>query len=242
MIMEEPIRHFYSNKGFDRSRINDYVIGDKYIAILNTSGYIGVCATLGTSMNDRLLGGGIPDLDDPADRIILNAYYNSIFNYERDYDDIRDIFDRIDFSRYRRIVMIGYFESLYDKFIQKSIELEVFDIHKESKILSEISKMEDSLRGARTIILTGTTIFNNTFKDIVSLTPDGCNIFLLGPSNILSEEMFRYPNIKVVFGSVFRPDDRSLLDKIAEGCGTRAFLPYLKKVYIVKNDYRYEIQ
>lgn len=240
--MEEPIKHFYLSRGFDTGNIKECVIGDKYVAILNTSGNIGVCATLGNKMNDRLLSKGEPDLNSPVDRIILTAYYNSIFNYERDYDDIRDIFDRIDFSKHRRIVMIGYFESLYDKFIQKNIELEVFDIHKESKILSDISRMEDSLRGAQTIILTGTTIFNNTFNDIAKVTPDGCNIFLLGPSNILSEEMFRYPNIKVVFGSVFRPGDRSVLDKVAGGYGTRGFLPYLKKVYIIKNDYKDEFQ
>ncbi len=240
--MDEPIKYFYSITGFDRAHIKDCVVGDKYTAILNKSGNIGVCATLDTKMNDKLLVEGDPDLNNPVHRIILNAYYNSILNYERDYNDVKDIFDRIDFSKHRRIVMIGYFESLYDKFSQNRIPLEVFDIHKESHILSDISKMEESLMGAETIILTGTTIFNNTFNDIVRVTPEGCNIFLLGPSNILSEEMFRYPNIKVVFGSVFSPDDRRVLDKVARGDGTRGFLPYLQKVYIIKNDYRDEIQ
>lgn len=239
--MEEPLRHFYSIRGFDRSDIKKYVIGDKYVAILHSSGNIGVCATLGTKMDDKLLIDGQADLDKPAHRIILNAYYNAIFNYERDYDDICDIFDRIDFSKYSRIVMIGYFESLYDKFSENSINLEVFDINKESNVLTDISKMKESLKGAETIILTGTTIFNNTFNDIVSITPPGCKIFLLGPSNILSEEMFRYPNIKVVFGSVFKRNDDRVLEKIESGYGTRGFLPYLNKVYIISEDYRNEI-
>ncbi|MBN1387659.1 MAG: hypothetical protein JW965_04385 [Bacteroidales bacterium] len=240
--MDEPIKYFYSIKGFDRADISECVLGEKYVAIMNNSGNIGVCATLGNKMNDKLLAGEQPDIGNQIHRIILNAYYNSICNYERNYEDIKDIFDCIDFSKYRRIVMIGYFESLYDKFSLNNIHLEVFDIHKESHILSDLSNMKESLKEAETIILSGTTIFNNTFNDIVDQTPDKCNIFLLGPSNILSEEMFRYRNIKVVFGSVFNPGDRRVLNSIASGHGTRGFLPYLNKVYIIKDNYRNEIQ
>ncbi len=240
--MEEPVKHFYKLIGFNRTNIREYVIGEKYVAIMNSSGNIGVCSTLGTRMNDSILSGGVPDLDNPVHRIILNAYFNSICNYERDYSDIKDIFDSIDFSKHGRIVMVGYFESLYQKFCKKGITVEVFDIHKESHILSDISKMEESLSGAEIIILSGTTIFNNTFNGIVDIVPAGCNIFLLGPSNILSEELFRYPDIKVVFGSVFGRDDHRVMELFGSGHGTRGVLPYLKKVYIVRDDYRHEIQ
>ncbi|MDT8400262.1 MAG: DUF364 domain-containing protein [Bacteroidales bacterium] len=240
--MEEPIKHFYSLRGFDRSNIKKWAIGEKYIAIMNQSGNIGVCATLGTKMNERLIFEGEADTDDPAHRIILNAYFNSILNYERDYSDIKDIFESVDFSRYRRIVMVGYFESLYQKFLHKGLPLEVFDIQKQSHILSDLSKMENSLSGAEAIILTGTTVFNKTFNELIGIAPDNCSIFLLGPSNILSEEMFRYQGIKVVFGSVFRHNDNSVLDIVGAGHGTRGFLPYLNKVYIARNDYKHEIQ
>ncbi|MGM0463141.1 MAG: Rossmann-like domain-containing protein [Bacteroidota bacterium] len=240
--MEEPLKHFYSLLGFDRKKIREWAIGEKYLAVMNTGGNIGVCATLGTVMDDGLFRHGDPDISNPCHRIILNAYFNSICNYENIYDERRDIFDSIDFSQHRRIVMIGYFESLYRKFSEKNIALEVFDIQKESHILSDISVMERSLAGADSIILTGTTIFNNTFNDIISIAPAGCNIFLLGPSNILSAEMFRYRGIKVVFGSVFERNDSRVLEKIAEGSGTRGFLPYLHKVYIINKDYKNEIQ
>jgi uncharacterized protein (DUF4213/DUF364 family) len=240
--MDEPIMYFYSIRGFNKADIEECVLGEKYIAIMNKNGNIGVCATLDNKMNDKMLVEEEPDLNNPIHRIILNAYYNSIFNYDREYNDIKDIFDRIDFSKHRRIVMIGYFESLYDKFSRNGIPLEVFDIHKESHILSDISNMEGSLKEAETIILTGTTIFNNTFNDIVNITPEECNIFLLGPSNILSNEMFRYRNIKIVFGSIFNPGDRRVLDRVASGYGTRGFLQYLKKVYIINDSYKDEIQ
>ncbi|MBS0011181.1 MAG: hypothetical protein KFF49_07215 [Bacteroidales bacterium] len=240
--MEEPIKYFHSSRGFDRGDIKSWAIGEKYVAIMNKTGNIGVCSTLGTKMNDSIILQGEADPDDPVHRIILNAYYNSIYNYERNYKDIRDIFDSIDFSKYSKIVMIGYFESLYDKFQNKGIALEVFDIHKESHILSDISGLETSLSDAEAVILSGTTIFNNTFNKITGLSPGDIHTFLLGPSNILSEEMFGYPGIKVVFGSVFNPGDSRVLDCIAGGSGTRGFLPYLQKVYIVKNDFRDELR
>jgi len=240
--MKEPIEYFTERDGFDRNHIAEWVIGDKYTCIMNTDGYLGVCATLGTVMDDGLFRRGEPDTGNPCHRIILNAYFNSICNYKNDYSDIRDIFEGIDFSTRRRVVMVGYFESLYRKFIDNDIPLEVFDIHKESHILSDLSAMGRSLSEAETLILTGTTIFNNTFRDITALTSPGCDIFLLGPSNILSEEMFSYPGIKVVFGSVFARNDHRVLDIIGAGHGTRKFLPFLKKVYIVRNAFRHEIR
>lgn len=240
--MDEPIKHFYSLEGFDPDNISEWVIGNKYVAVMLNSGHIGVCARLGNDMSDGLFRKQGPDLNNTSHRIILSAYYNALFNYRRKYTDIKDIFERIDFSRHSNIVMVGYFETLFEKFSRSRLNLDVFDIHKESDILTDISRMEERLSEAGTIILTGTTVFNNTFRDIVSISPSGCNIFLLGPSNIMSEEMFKYRNIKVVFGSVFNNRDSRVLAKISEGHGTRGFLPYLQKVYIVKDDYRNEIQ
>ena len=97
--------------------------------------------------------------------------------------------------------MVGYFESLYEKFSKAHINLSVFDIQKESHVLSDLSDFGKAVEKCQTMVLTGTTIFNNTFLDIVNRTSDECTIYLLGPSNILSADMFRYRNIKVVFGS-----------------------------------------
>lgn len=230
--MEEPISHFLNKAGFDRTKIADWVIGDMYLGLINTDGNVGVCATLGTTMDDSLFHTGKPDIGNPVHRIILNAWFNSIYNYERSYDNITDIFDSIDFSQKKRIVMVGYFESLYKKFSKAGIDLKVFDIQKQSTVLSELSGFGNSLSECNTLILTGTTIFNNTFTEIIEQTSDNCTIYLLGPSNILSEDMFLYKNIKLVFGSIFRNGDKRVFEKIAEGHGTRGFLEYLDKVYI----------
>jgi uncharacterized protein (DUF4213/DUF364 family) len=234
--MKEPIEYFYERDGFDRSRITEWVIGEKYVGIINSDGFVGVCAILGTKMDDGLFLNDEPDINNPAHRIILNAWFNSLNNYTESYDDIRDIFDSINFRSKGKIVMVGYFESLYEKFTKEKIDLEVFDIQKESTVLSDIKGFDRAAYNCDTMILTGTTIFNNTFREVISSTGDSCDIYLLGPSNILSREMFRYKNIKIVFGSVFKRYDRRVFDRISEGRGTKGFLEYLDKVYISRGN------
>lgn len=234
--MKEPIEYFFKKKGFDRKHISKWVIGEKYVGLMNSDGHIGVCATLGTEMNDGLFLSDEPDISDPVHRIILNAWFNSIYNYMQSYDHVTDIFDGIDFRTRGKIVMVGFFESLYEKFVRESIDLEVFDIQKESPVLTDIKGFDKAVSHCDTLILTGTTIFNRSFTDVLSKTNESCSVFLLGPSNILSPEMFEYRNIKVVFGSVFKKNDTRVFNKIKEGRGTRGFLEYLDKVYISNED------
>jgi uncharacterized protein (DUF4213/DUF364 family) len=230
--MEEPLTHLLRTEGFKLSLVKEHILGDKYVAIMLTNGNIGVCATLGVKVNDSLFKGERPDLTNTSHRIILNAWFNALCNYRINYRNEKDIFDRIDFSTYSRIVMVGYFESLYEKFRSNGLSPEVFDIQKKSELLSDIGSMAVSLRSADAVILTGTTIFNNTFMDVIHETGSHTSVFLLGPSNTLSPDMFMYRNIKVIFGSVFEKEDYELLKKIEEGHGTRGFIDHLKKVYI----------
>lgn len=230
--MKEPIRHFLDKEGFNPGEISDWVIGDKYVGIMLGNGNIGVCATLDMKVDEGLLKGDDPDPDDPSHRIILNAWFNARCNYRRSYDHNTDIFDSMDFGRYKSIVMVGYFESLYEKFSNAGIPVEVFDIQKTSPLLKDAGEMNNSLSRADAVILTGTTIFNGTFMDIGSATGSGSSIFLLGPSNTLSNDMFAYPNIKIVFGSIFKPYDMGLFEKIGNGHGTRGFIDHLQKVFI----------
>lgn len=235
-VMKEPIEYFFERDGYTRSKIAEWVIGDKYVGIMNSDGHIGVCATLGTKMDEGLFLHDKPDINNPVHRIILNAWFNSLNNYTETYDDISDIFDGVNFRSKGKIVMVGYFESLYQKFTRESIDLEVYDIQKESSVLSDIKGFNRAAGNCDTMILTGTTIFNNTFREVISKTGESCDIYLLGPSNILSREMFKYRNIKIVFGSVFRKNDRRVFDRISEGRGTKGFLEYLDKVYISRDN------
>lgn len=234
----EPIQFFHEKIGFDPDQLARCETGEKYAGVMLRNGNIGVCAILEQKIDRPFSQIRNPDPGNPGHRILLNAYYNALFNYTEKVSGSGDIFESAGFTNYRNIVMIGGFESLLAKFRERGTEIKVFDRLSDAEFLIPMRRQPELLASAECVILTGTTINNGTFNEIISHTPDGCDIFLLGPSNILHSDMFRYRNIKVVFGSRFQPGDEEVLDLIREGHGTRGFLKNLNKVYISAPDYK----
>ena len=231
-IIKEPIQRFYDLAGFDPAVIARWEIGEKYVGLMLNNGNIGVCAILGQEVDDSILQSGVPDLNNPGHRIILHAWFNALLNYNMREVHNGDIFDPGRFSLYGKIVMIGSFGSLLEKFSSAGIAVDVFDRLSEEEFLIPMRKQPEFLASADCVILTGTTVSNNTFTEIIGHTPEKCDIFLLGPSNIIHQAMFGYRNIRVVFGSRFRKGDAEVLDLIRDGHGTKGFLKNLNKVYI----------
>ncbi len=238
IMQTDPLSYFSGKERFEPNRVARYEIGEKYIGIMLDNGNIGVCAILEHKVESSILISGEPDLELMGHRIILNAYYNALYNYTEIPDGAGDIFDSTGFTGYRNIVMIGGFASLLDKFSSRGTSIKVFDRLSDSKLMIPMRRQPEMLAKADCVILTGTTINNNTFTEIISHTSDFCNIFLLGPSNILHRDMFRYRNIKVVFGSRFLKGDEEVLDLIKQGHGTKGFLKNLNKVYISAPDFK----
>ena len=232
MIPDEPLKMFYKLAGFDPTLIERYESGAKYTGIMLKNGNIGVCAVLGQKIDHSLLKKGMPDFTHSGHRIILNAWFNAMLNYEMPDFSRGDIFSQERFSRYRNIVMIGSFCSLLEKFHRLSIPVAVFDRLSEEEFLIPMRRQPEFLSKADCVILTGTTISNNSFMEITGHTPEGCDIFLLGPSNTVHPSMFAYRNIKVVFGSRFSSGDHRVLDLIRDGHGTKSFLKDTNKVYL----------
>jgi uncharacterized protein (DUF4213/DUF364 family) len=194
------------------------------------NGNIGVCATLQSEVDVRIEDLNDFNIDLTPHRIVATAYFNAFFNYDRVYSKQIDIFDEIDFLKYQNIVMIGYFGSLTDKFKKASINLSIFDLKNNGNHLVDIQKQNEFLKNADVVILTSTSVINNTFLNIVNSTSDNCKIFTLGPSTILHPDMFSYRNIQTIFGSLFKNNDKELFDIIRYGGGTKRFLRIMKKV------------
>jgi len=232
--MIEPLIYLYNNRvGFARKEIKKIAIGKKYVGIMLDNGNIGVCATLGVEIPVDESKFKHPDIFDPAFRIIYNAYLNAKLNYSNSFETEKDIFDQIDFSPKKNIVMVGYFGPLVKKFQDAWIELAIFDkVINKDEMLIALELMEEYLAKARTVILTSTTIAHGTFESIIKQTPNNCDILLLGPSSIMHPDIFNYRNINSIFGVVFEKYDTRILEIIEQGKGTKAFLPHGTKVYI----------
>lgn len=243
--MQEPINHFLEKYGVNHQEIKNIVCGEKYVAVLLKNGHIGVCATLGNDVNLAIQDFRFPDPENIRHRIVLNAYFNAKFNYENNYDHTIDIFDKINFKIYQEIVMIGFFKSLVEKFERektlpaglpakngREANLTIFDKTAEDEKLTDMEEQLKKISEADAVILSSTTVFNQTFLELVNATKKECDIYTLGPSTILNREMFKYNNIKLLFGSVFEPNDVNTLKIIQNGGGTKQFLPFMNKVFL----------
>jgi uncharacterized protein (DUF4213/DUF364 family) len=232
--MQEPLLHFFNTYKYDASHIKQVITGDCFTAVELKNGKIGLCSNTSHKVNPAEIDLGILQPGTIEQRIILNAYYNAVFNYQQVYPSEKDVFDFVDFSKYKSVVMIGYFESTYNKFVNAGLKVSVFDIDKTDPALVPLSHEMDFVKKADAILMTATTIANNTFSDLANNTKDGCNIFLTGPSAIMHPDMFAYKNIKVILGSVFNDHDQRVLDAVAAGACTRDFIKFGKKVVFEK--------
>ncbi len=223
--------------GFKKQLIKKIVPGKKYLAVLLANGQIGVCATLGNKIPEDFNPPNQLDLDNPVHRILFIAYTNASLNYL--IADLRenDIFDQINFCFYEKIVMVGYFESLLQKFQKAGMHVHVFDIEKLGADILQMDLQEKYLGMADAVIITSTSLVNNTFDQVLASVSNDSHVFLLGPSGTLTREFFRYPQVKMVFGSLFEKNDHRVLNMIQKGNGTKHFLPYLRKVFIQRNDH-----
>jgi len=221
--MKEPLELLLEHYGFEIENISKIVSGIKYTAVMLTNGNIGVCANLGNKVNPEKKTYFSLDLTNFSHRIVLNAYFTAILNYSVEYK-IGDIFEEIDFRKFKNIVMIGLFKPIVEVFQRNNIPLKVFDYRKSDNIITAMSKQKQNLQKTDAVILTSTSIFNLTFLEIIEETNDNCDIFMLGPSSITAEEILQYRNIKMIFGATFNKFDEEVLKIIDNDGGTRKFL------------------
>ncbi|MBN2893950.1 MAG: hypothetical protein JXL97_18925 [Bacteroidales bacterium] len=227
--MIDPIRYLYENYSFEKSQIRELITGLRYLAVLLKNGEIGVCATLSNDFDLSLDDFDKPNLNDFRHRILLNAYYNAIFNTEKNDYKYGDITEIIDFKNIKDLVMIGYFRPVVEKFQKAGINVHIFDLkNKEVTVPMEFQK--NYLKKCDAAIVTATTFYNNTFLDIT----ENCSgdIYILGPSTIMHPYIFEFSNVKYLFGSLFERNDNRVLDIIGQDLGTRHFLKLGKKVFL----------
>jgi uncharacterized protein (DUF4213/DUF364 family) len=225
----EPLAFFLKEYNFDLDKIEKISSGEKYTAILLKNGNIGVCANLGHKVGTQKTFFVKIDLLNFPHRIVLSAYFAALLNYENQYQEDADIFDIVNFKSYRQLTMLGYFKPLLEKFDEAGIGINIFDLRSQDGRILKQSELAQKLARADALILTSTSIFNNTFLPTLEATNINCDIFLLGPSSIMSQQMFRYPNLTSISGTTFENADERVLKIIAENGGTRSFSKFGKK-------------
>ena len=225
---QEPLAFFFDKYGYDDHAVQKIVTGKRYSAVMRKDGRIGVCATLGHPVSPvvHAFRDNGPDLTDVCHRILFTAYLNAGLNYRSSESPAGDIWDVIDFSKKKNIVMVGLFKPIVQKFERHGVPLEIFDMRKADGVLTDMAHQKERLSVAQAVILTATSVFNETFMQTLTATPEQCRIYLLGPSAIMAPEMLAYRNIKMIFGATFERNDERVLSVIENNGGTKQFLKF----------------
>jgi len=228
--MKDYVEALAEEYPYDPEQILATACGSLYVAIMLRNGQIGVCSTLNNQVETDPLLLLKPDLKRPDHRMMVIAYANAHLNYLPKELGSGDIFDLIDFAIKKEIVMVGYFPPLVEKFRTNNIPLSIFDAQKESGELTPISLLNEKLQLSDCVIITSTSLLNQTFSEITSQIKSGAEIYLLGPTTPLDPGLKKQYNIRSLFGMLFKNYDFELLTTISQGMGTQSFSKKSKKV------------
>jgi uncharacterized protein (DUF4213/DUF364 family) len=228
--MKDPISILLDDFPYDAGKILASACGDAYVAIMLANGQIGVCSTLNQPVDTDPLTLTMPDLNRMDHRKLVMAFANAHINYMQENLGSGDIFDRVDFSKSKHTVMVGYFPPLVEKFRNGGLPLSVFDQQKDYPDLTPLSQLKENLDQAGSVILTSTSLINSTFLEIIPQINQGPDIYLLGPSTPLYPVIKEQFNVTCLFGMVFKPYDFEILEIISKGLGTQSFSQKSKKV------------
>ncbi|MGI6655376.1 MAG: Rossmann-like domain-containing protein [Desulfobulbus sp.] len=232
-----------------RVRTTSITIGLRYTAVTTDDGGIGIAFTdvarghhcCGTGKGYRDLEGEpalelleyIKD-DEPLRRSMALALVNAL-NYGNSRDLPEDSedgiwMDTLGVQSGTRVAMVGLFRPLMHKFHERGAQVEVLDAGQ------GIGNRDDFYKKlgdwAEVLILSGTSIINNTTEEVLSRISDTTRTVLLGPSTPLVPQVFTHPSMYLLAGTV-PVDSEKVLKAVRHGQGTPVLHRYSRKVSIV---------
>jgi uncharacterized protein (DUF4213/DUF364 family) len=127
------------------------------------------------------------------------------------------------------VAMVGYFGPLVDRFKRKNIPLEILDA---SRGLGKKKDFYARLGNwAHVLLLTSTSILNNTTEEILAKVHKKVKTVMLGPSTPMIAEAFDHLPVHMLAGTV--PIDRdNILKAVRHGAGTPVLHKFSRKSYL----------
>jgi len=153
--------------------------------------------------------------------------------------EAKDAFDLLDFTRARRVALVGAFSPYIRQIERMGLDLAV--VEKNPQVLrGEAAKYfhpaEDAskiLSHADVVILTGSTIVNHTIDDLLSLVRRNCQVAIVGPTASLAPQSFFNRGVSLMGGMRITDPDNTLRVLAEGGSGHHIDGKYGKKVVFV---------
>jgi len=161
---------------------------------------------------------------------LINALnYKEALNLPID-DDNSIMFDKFNLGRDRRVAMVGYFPPLVRIFEEMGIALEILD---SSRGLGKKDDFYSKLKNwAQVLLLTSTSVLNNSTEEILVQAGENLKSIMLGPSTPMVADAFEHLPVHLLAGTVPLDKDQTL-KAIRHGMGTPVLHKFSRKVFLV---------
>ncbi len=228
-----------------RKIVTSVVIGVAFIAVEVEHSQVGLCANIAYTdkggcnvfeMAGRLAGSSVEEIFGLAteygyvSRSIALAAVNAIGDACLGSID-GDILDVLDLSG-TRVAVIGLIEPVVEALERKGCEISVFDKRNMTHpLIRPVEEMKKYVSDATFVIITATTIINDTLTEILHLSRNAKDVILMGPTTPMHGQVFKAAGVTWLAGSKVL-DGRKAMQIVMEGGGTRALyrLGAVKKV------------
>jgi uncharacterized protein (DUF4213/DUF364 family) len=222
--------------------IGDTTGGACYLAVRLSSGLMGLAhqeghdppggtaeARIAEGFRGKSAGSALPFIgdEDPLLASVGGAVACALAQKSLTSWEAGDIMEHIRIEENERVVMIGGFP-IAASIRDAGAELSVFD---RAWGIGSHSTLSPALEGADVVIITGTTINNGTFPEIMAGIKKAREVVLLGPSTPLIPEAFRHTPVTRLFGVVI-PDANAVRKVVESGGGMRQISPLVEKVCV----------
>ena len=243
LLTEKMYDHFYRKA--HETVVASLFIGLSYTAVTTTDGGIGLaytyvnptgCCSMNRDYRDYEGEQAIELLAeiksrDPLHRSMGLALINAM-NYHKASElpeDSSDGFwmDSFGVESNSRIAMVGLFRPLVKIFQERGASVEVLD---DFQGVGERNRFNEKLKDwAEVLVLTSTSILNDTTEGILNLLGPGVKVVMIGPSTPLVPDIFHDFPVHMLVGTV-PTDTEGVLKAIRHGVGTPVIHRHSRKV------------
>ena len=221
-----------------RCTVEDVRIGGSYIAVVLTSGRVGLAARLkefagmqieipGTAIGGKRADALLKHLvsgTGAVERALGLATANALIHPPAPAEE-EDTISLMGLRAGEQVAMVGLFRPIVSRIEATGVILSIIERDTPEK------ERRDILGACSVAIVTATTLLNGTLEGILSELGKPRHVALIGPSTPLCEEIFRGSPVTHLGGSAI-VDAAGLLRVVSEGGGTPAMRPYLRFVNI----------
>lgn len=154
-----------------------------------------------------------------------------------------DVIDLINLCDKKDVTVVGGFKSYIRRISDTSCRLKVLELDEDvippehKKYFVPAERAADTIPDSDVVLITGSSLVNNTLEDLLKLTNPRATVAVVGPSSGIYPEVLFKRNVDLV-GTTRIIDPASVMQVVSEGgAGYHLFRNGAEKITIIRDDY-----